>query len=54
MKTESIEKKKKKPVPKGVIVFKEMLDDKKAIGKHLRNGGTFKELKEKGYQFATV
>ncbi len=40
--------------PKGVAVFKQMLQDKKIISNHLQNGGTFKELKEKGYRFATV
>ncbi len=47
-------KRKVKPVPKGVTVYKKMLEDKKAIRKHLGKGGTFKELKEKGYRFATV
>ena len=46
--------KKNKKAPKGIVVFKQMLEDKKIISKHLRNGGTFKELKEKGYHFATV
>ena len=46
--------KKVKPQSKGIIVFKQMLEDKKAISQHLQNGGTFKELKEKGYHFATV
>ena len=49
-----LKKKKKKPVPNGVTLFKKMVEDKKVISKHLRNGGTFKELKEKGYKFATV
>ena len=49
-----IKKKKAKALPKGVAVFKQMLKDKKAISKHLHNGGTFKELKEKGYNFETV
>jgi len=43
-----------KSKPKGLAVFKQMLEDKRTISKHLRNGGTFKELKEKGYRFATV
>ena len=47
-------KKKIKSQPKGVAIFKQMLQDKKTISKHLQNGGTFKELKEKGYRFATV
>ena len=47
-------KKKVKTQPKGVPVFKQMLADKRTISKHLQNGGTFKELKEKGYRFATV
>jgi len=45
---------KTKPIPKGVAVFKQMLQDKKTISKHLQNGGTFKELKEKGFRFATI
>lgn len=49
-----VKKKKKKAVPKGVAVFKKMLEDKKAISKHLKSGGTFEELKKKGYRFATV
>jgi hypothetical protein len=49
-----VNKKKKKTVPKGVAVFKKMLEDKKAISKHLKSGGTFEELKKKGYHFATV
>ena len=47
-------KKKIKSQSKGVAVFKQMLQDKRAISKHLQNGGTFKELTEKGYRFATV
>jgi hypothetical protein len=47
-------KKKKKTVPKGVAVFKKMLEDKKIIRKHLKSGGTFDELKKKGCRFATV
>ncbi len=47
-------KKKKTLKPNGIVVFKQMLHDKKAISAHLKNGGTFKELKEKGYRFATV
>lgn len=47
-------KKKNKPSPKGLPLFKKMLEDKKIISAHLRNGGTFKELKEKGYKFETV
>ncbi len=54
METTTIKKKKKQAIPKGVAIFKKMLEDKKAIGKHLRNGGTFEALKEKGYRFATV
>ncbi|MBK7883664.1 MAG: hypothetical protein IPJ81_07540 [Chitinophagaceae bacterium] len=46
--------KKKKTQPKGVAVFKKMLEDKKIISKHLQAGGTFAALKEKGYRFATV
>jgi hypothetical protein len=51
---EAVVKKKKKTTPKGVAVFKKMLEDKKAIRKHLKSGGTFEELKKKGYRFATV
>lgn len=47
-------KEKIKPQPKGVTVFQQMLQDKRSISKHLQKGGTFKELKEKGYRFATV
>ena len=47
-------KKKLESLPKGVAIFKQMLQDKKTISTHLQNGGTFKELKEKGYRFATV
>lgn len=47
-------KKKKKSNPKGVEVFKKMLEDKKNISKHLKSGGTFEELKKKGYRFATI
>ena len=46
--------KKKKPAPKGLYLFKKMLEEKKAISKHLKSGGTFDQLKEKGYRFATV
>jgi hypothetical protein len=49
-----VKKRKKKAAPKGVAVFKKMLEDKKAISKHLKSGGTFDELKKKGYRFATV
>ncbi len=49
-----VKKKNKKFVPKGVTVFKKMLEDKKAIRQHLKAGGTFEELKKKGYRFATV
>jgi hypothetical protein len=50
----SVKKSKKKASPKGIAVFKKMLEDKKAISKHLKSGGTFEELKKKGYRFATV
>ncbi|MDQ6890984.1 MAG: hypothetical protein M3Z56_11985 [Bacteroidota bacterium] len=46
--------KKIKARPKGAVIFKQMLDDKKTISKHLQSGGTFKELRKKGYRFATV
>jgi hypothetical protein len=49
-----VKKGKKKAPPKGVAIFKKMLEDKKAISKHLKSGGTFDELKKKGYRFATV
>jgi hypothetical protein len=49
-----VKKGKKKASPKGVAIFKKMLKDKKAISKHLKSGGTFDELKKKGYRFATV
>jgi len=39
---------------KGIAVFTKMLEDKKAISKHLKAGGTFDQLKKKGYRFATV
>ena len=50
----TVKRRKKKEAPKGVAVFKKMLEDKKAISKHLKSGGTFEELKKKGYRFATV
>jgi hypothetical protein len=49
-----VKKRKKKAPPKGVAIFQKMLEDKKAISKHLKSGGTFDELKKKGYRFATV
>jgi hypothetical protein len=42
------------PTAKGVAVFKKMLEDKKVISKHLKSGGTFDQLKKKGYRFATI
>lgn len=54
MSTTKTRKRKVKQAPKGVAVYKKMLEDKKTIRKHLEKGGTFKELKEKGYHFATV
>lgn len=48
------EEKKKKTAAKGGAIFKKMLEDKKAIHEHLRKGGSFEELKQKGYRFATV
>jgi hypothetical protein len=48
------EKKVKSTPPKGVALYKKILEDKKAIRKHLSKGGTFKELKEKGFRFETV
>ena len=53
MSTVSI-KNKKKQQPKGVAIFQKMLADKKAIREHLQKGGTFEELRKKGYRFATV
>ena len=47
-------KRKVKTAAKGIDVYKKMLEDKKIIRKHLEKGGSFKELKEKGYRFATV
>ena len=47
-------KRRKKATPKGVAVFKKMLEDKKAISKHLKSGGIVDELKKIGYRFATV
>lgn len=35
---------------KGAVIFKKMLDDKKAIHKHLRNGGKLEDLKN-NYSF---
>jgi hypothetical protein len=52
---ESVAKKKnKKSIPKGVTVFKKMIEDKKVIREHLKKGYTFNDLKKKGYRFATV
>jgi|GEM_PF-1094187 len=51
---EAVVKKKKKAIPKGIAVFKKMLEDKKAIRKHLKSGGTIEGLKKKGYRFGTV
>ena len=47
-------KKNKKVQPKGAAILKKMLEDKRAISEHLRNGGKFEDLKKKGYRFATV
>ncbi|MBX9784923.1 MAG: hypothetical protein K2X48_16655 [Chitinophagaceae bacterium] len=49
-----IKKRKKKAVPKGAAIFIKMLEDKKAINLHFKNGGTIEELKNKGYRFATL
>jgi CTP-dependent riboflavin kinase len=46
--------KKKKSLPKGAALFMKILEDKKTISKHLKNGGTIEELKKKGYRFATL
>ena len=35
----TVKKGKKKAAPKGVAIFKKMLEDKKAISKHLKSGG---------------
>ncbi len=43
----------KTPDSKGAAIFKRMLDDKKAIHNHLAKGGSFSELKKKGFKFAT-
>lgn len=32
---------------KGAAIFKKMLDDKKSIGEHLKNGGKISDLKDK-------
>ena len=37
---------------KGASIFKKILEDKKAIRKHLQSGGSFSEIKDK-YNFAT-
>ena len=50
----AVKTKKKKAASKGAAIFKKMLEDKKAISKHLKSGGKFDELKKKGYRFATV
>jgi hypothetical protein len=39
---------------KGAAIFKAMLERQQIISNHLENGGTIKELKEKGYQFGKV
>jgi hypothetical protein len=54
MLTTKTPKRKVKQAPKGVAVYKKMLEDKKAIRQHLKSGGTFKELKEKGYRFTIL
>jgi len=40
----------KKLNSKGAAIFKKMLDDKKAISEHLKNGGKLTDLKDK-YHF---
>ncbi|SEM16956.1 hypothetical protein SAMN05216436_102120 [bacterium A37T11] len=37
---------------KGAYIFKKMLEDKKAIHNHLKNGGKLTDLKDQ-YNFAT-
>lgn len=32
---------------KGAAIFKKMLEDKKAISKHIQSGGTLTDIKEK-------
>jgi hypothetical protein len=32
---------------KGAAIFKKMLDDKRSIGEHLKNGGKVSDLKDK-------
>lgn len=49
-----VKKKKKMSDSKRAKIFKKMLEDKKTIRTHLQNGGSFEELKKKGYRFATV
>ena len=46
--------KKKKPLSKGVKLFTKMLKDKRTISEHLRKGGSFEDLKKKGYDFETI
>lgn len=41
-----------KPNSKGAAIFKKILEDKKAINAHIRNGGKLADLKDK-YNFAT-
>ena len=38
---------KKSSNSKGAAIFKKMLDDKKAIRKHIKNGGKISDLKDK-------
>ena len=45
-----VKRKNKKAAPKGLAVYKKMLEDKKAIQQHLQNGGKLADLKNK-YRF---
>jgi hypothetical protein len=38
---------------KGAAIFKKMLDDKRAIHEHIRNGGKISDLKDK-FNFVNV
>lgn len=45
----TVKKKKKMTDAKRIKIFKKMLEDKKNIRNHFQNGGTYEELKKKGY-----
>lgn len=50
----TVRKKRRMSDAKRAKIFKKMLEDKKNIREHLQNGGSFEELKKKGFRFATV